>query len=215
MTQDNIPDIAEPDMALPATHENTGFCLASPWRRIAAVLINLIILSLTILPFSGAIINLLMSKAVPDPHVDSMNTIYNFYHPIIANIMTGSLLFIIVLIWQWVWMSRYGQSIGKRLLGIKVIGLDGQNPGFNGTVLVREVSFGFLVCLGFNVAFFVIYCINFVGLPLIASILAHLWVILFYCLPVICLIMLFINKIQRRTLQDLLAKTKVVYLPKH
>lgn len=38
-------------------------------------------------------------------------------------------------------MSKTGQSFGKRIMKIKVINLDGRNPGFVGTVLIREILF--------------------------------------------------------------------------
>jgi uncharacterized RDD family membrane protein YckC len=37
-------------------------------------------------------------------------------------------------IFQFTQMSKTGQSFGKRLMSIKVIGIDGQNPSFVGTV---------------------------------------------------------------------------------
>lgn len=38
-------------------------------------------------------------------------------------------------------MSKTGQSFGKRIMKIKVINLDGRNPGFVGTVQIREILF--------------------------------------------------------------------------
>lgn len=188
--------------------------LASPWRRIGAVLINLVIFGLVVFPFSFSSVNMFVSRPVPDPNIDSMTVVYDFYHPILSNFVYGSLLSLIILIWQWIWMGRYGQSIGKRLLGIRVVDLEGRNPGFNGTVLVREVSFCFLIYFGLFISLILIQIVNFLGLPLIGVILGNIYYIFCLCVPLICLVMLFFLKTQRRTLQDMLAKTKVVYQPK-
>ena len=42
-------------------------------------------------------------------------------------------------------MSRDGQSLGKKIMGIRVLKSDGSNPGFGGTVLIREVAWSFIV----------------------------------------------------------------------
>jgi uncharacterized RDD family membrane protein YckC len=42
-------------------------------------------------------------------------------------------------LWQTIQMSITGQSIGKRLMKIKVIKTTGQNSGFVSTVLMREI----------------------------------------------------------------------------
>ena len=42
-------------------------------------------------------------------------------------------------------MSRDGQSLGKKIMGIRVLKSDGNNPGFEGTVLIREVVWALAV----------------------------------------------------------------------
>ncbi|WP_100153146.1 RDD family protein [Snodgrassella alvi] len=42
-------------------------------------------------------------------------------------------------LWQTIQMCITGQSIGKRLMKIKVIKTTGQNSGFARTVLMREI----------------------------------------------------------------------------
>lgn len=44
-------------------------------------------------------------------------------------------------------MSKTGQSFGKRIMKIKVINLDGRNPGFVGTVLIREILFQTIIII--------------------------------------------------------------------
>ncbi len=39
---------------------------------------------------------------------------------------------------QWVGIAREGQTLGKKWLGIRIVGLDGAPPGFVRGVLVRE-----------------------------------------------------------------------------
>lgn len=201
------------ESACPNNQLNGSFELASPWRRIGAILINFVLWLLVSTPFLVAVITLAISRPVPNTD-DSVTVIYNFYQPIMANILATMLLNVILLLWQWGWMGRYGQSIGKRVLGIKVVGLNGEKLGFNGIVLVREVSFYFLVLFSFSILNLVFSCISFMGFPLVAIILAQAAFIIYYLIPLICLVMLFIPKIQRRTLQDLLAKTIVIRVRK-
>lgn len=80
-------------------------------------------------------------------------------------------------------MSVKGQSIGKRIMGIKVIDKNGSNPGFLGTVLAREVLF-----LGLLIFFKIVGALPYL----------------------ICLVMLFVPKFKRRTLQDKLMGSVVV-----
>jgi uncharacterized RDD family membrane protein YckC len=100
-------------------------------------------------------------------------------------------------------MSKTGQSFGKRLMGIKVIGIDGQNPGFVGTVLLREGVFNIInKIISVIVVFIFVHLFNF---PEIAA-----EFLFTYLLPFICLIMLFRKSTNQRTHQDYLARTIVI-----
>ncbi|WP_037586488.1 RDD family protein [Stenoxybacter acetivorans] len=195
--------------------------LASPVARIGAFILNVIINS--VLLFSISTLNFLM----------------------IAHAMTGTVAaisaalyvsyFFLLFLWlscgvcQLVWMTKYGQSIGKRIFGIKVVKLNGENPGFLSNVLLREcvfylIIFGFIFCIAMlnanaATASLHIYSIPwFFGIAILSFLVgtnpaaANLLVI--YGLNnipwLICLIMLYRTNTQRRTLQDYLAGTLVV-----
>lgn len=95
-------------------------------------------------------------------------------------------------IYQIVIMAKDGQSLGKKILGIRVITEDGENPGFVKYVLIREFLFYFLV----------IIVLGFIGKTVAATV--------FWVCVIACVIMLFMENRNRQTLQDLLAKTLVI-----
>lgn len=110
------------------------------------------------------------------------------------------LVSLIYLIVQCILMSRDGQSIGKKIMGIKVIDKDGETAGFVKNVLLREVLYNFiLIILGIPFTLM----LNNDNAANIPSFIAM----------AICFVMLFIDP-DRRTLQDKLAGTYVVQLPK-
>lgn len=178
--------------------------LASPWARILAYLLNTFITTFVcILGVIGFI--LVHGKDV----IQILKQIQN------KQIMTDNLSlfitfciylfipFLILTIIQILWMSKYGQSIGKRIMNIKVIGENGQNPGFIGTVLVREILFNIIAKI-----ILLILSLLFVRVLHMNEIFVE--VSLNYVVPITCLIMLFLTSYNRRTPQDLLAKTLVI-----
>lgn len=178
--------------------------LASPWARILAYLLNTFITTFVcILGVIGFI--LVHGKDV----IQILKQIQN------KQIMTDNLSlfitfciylfipFLILTIIQIFWMSKYGQSIGKRIMNIKVIGENGQNPGFIGTVLVREILFNIIAKI-----ILLILSLLFVRVLHMNEIFVE--VSLNYVIPITCLIMLFLTNYNRRTPQDLLAKTLVI-----
>ena len=96
-------------------------------------------------------------------------------------------------------MSRDGQSLGKKIMGIRVLKSDGSNPGFGGTVLIREVAWAFIVGI---IIIAVMLVVNETGGDLVSLLMTF-----------INFIMLFSVKRDRRTLYDMLADTVVVKLP--
>lgn len=178
--------------------------LASPWARILAYLLNTFITTFVcILGVIGFI--LVHGKDV----IQILKQIQN------KQIMTDNLSlfitfciylfipFLFLTIIQILWMSKYGQSIGKRIMNIKVIGENGQNPGFIGTVLVREILFNIIAKI-----ILLILSLLFVRVLHMNEIFVE--VSLNYVIPITCLIMLFLTSYNRRTPQDLLAKTLVI-----
>ncbi|PIT14622.1 RDD family protein [Snodgrassella alvi] len=167
--------------------------LASPWNRISAYIINSLLLTLAAL--IGVILSLILVKIVLRSESE--------YIVILSLIICISISLLIYAIFQFIQMSKTGQSFGKRLMGIKVIGIDGQNPGFVGTVLLREGIFNIIAEI-ISVTFVAIF-VNLFNFPEIATELLFA-----YLLPFICLIMLFRKSTNQRTLQDYLARTIVI-----
>ena len=80
--------------------------------------------------------------------------------------------------------------MGKRIMKIKVVNEDGDNPGFVGVVALREIVPNIILMV--------------VGMIPLLGPIAQLgfWIA--------CLVMLFLVDCDRRTLQDMIAKTYVV-----
>lgn len=151
--------------------------LASPWQRIAAVLINSLITMLLYAPMIVAAITMgRQGEAVGNSSLIWMGI--------------SGLLLLAWGIYQAVLMSQTGQSLGKKLMGIKVVTLEGDNPGFVGTVLMREIVY--------NIILSVLGMIPFLG------------VLISLGAAIALLVMIFLDSNNRRTLQDMLAKTLVV-----
>ncbi|WP_239373184.1 RDD family protein [Snodgrassella gandavensis] len=163
--------------------------LASPWMRIAAVLINGLIFHL------GMILGTLFFGL-------SAKMLHSVPAGKICLILATLVPLLMYFIGQSIMMSTKGQSFGKKLLRIKVIGIDGSNPGFIGTVLLRTtvpVAALITVDLSLNLIFYQNIVIALAKPNTIA--------LFFY---VICLFMLFRTATYRRTLEDYLATTIVI-----
>lgn len=164
--------------------------LASPWNRIAAYIINTLLTSIVVTPgIIILIIEMIRSKSIG----------YNLIGPVLCIMIPLT----IYGIWQIILMSKTGQSLGKRLMNIKVIGMDGRNPGFIGTVLLREMVFNMIVTIVSLILTFI-----FVGLLNFPETLTSNF--FEYLTPFILLVMLFRKKTLHRTLQDYLARTIVI-----
>lgn len=111
--------------------------------------------------------------------------------------LAGILAYTVIQIY---YMSRDGQSLGKKIMRIRVLKTDGRNPGFVGTVLVREIAWSVLVAI---IAAVIGLAVGDNGENAI-NLLAFL----------ANFVLLFMVKRDRRTLYDILADTVVVKLPK-
>ena len=161
--------------------------LASPWQRIAAYIINVALYSICI--FLAALLYVFHKGFQPESmHINDI--------ALNICILILSIPFITA---QWIMMSKTGQSIGKRLMKIKVINLDGCNPGFVSTVFIREILFETIVSI------FLYLLIKIFNLDP-----GYTEKIFNYLIIFICLFMLFRTDTNRRTLQDYLAKTIVI-----
>lgn len=111
--------------------------------------------------------------------------------------LAGILAYTVIQIY---YMSRDGQSLGKKIMRIRVLKTDGRNPGFVGTVLVREIAWSVLVAI---IAAVIGLAVGDNGENAI-NLLAFL----------ANFVLLFMVKRDRRTLYDILVDTVVVKLPK-
>ncbi|PSJ79704.1 RDD family protein [Neisseria iguanae] len=180
--------------------------LALPMKRIGAVLLNSV---LNVAAYIPLIISVLSGES---GYLQRANTAKEVALPE-AN-MTWLMIGIAVLVAygavQIYFMSRDGQSLGKKILGIRVLKTDGTNPGFFGAVFMREAAYYFLLGLAVGIIAYVAQSIT--GNPEMFDLLSNLLQIAAY---LVCVVMLFKVKSDRRTLQDYLANTVVVQLPKH
>lgn len=212
--------------------------LASPWRRIVAYSINcalyylILFIGIQIFNQSNKLneygndyplqVWFLSDFGDYKPINDLGNLIFldDIYNPtlLLIYIVVPILLFRLV---QTILMSKKGQSIGKLIMGIKVINYNGKKAGFARLVLVREVIFICLISMllynkFFSINYFKrtineIFYTNFFS----SSDLLYykLYLKLMNCIDpivIICVIMLFIARSNRRTLQDYFAGTIVV-----
>ncbi len=212
--------------------------LASPWRRIVAYSINcalyylILFIGIQIFNQSNKLneygndyplqVWFLSDFGDYKPINDLGNLIFldDIYNPtlLLIYIVVPILLFRLV---QTILMSKKGQSIGKLIMGIKVINYNGKKAGFARLVLVREVIFSCLISMllynkFFSINYFkrIINEIFYTNFFSSSDLLYYkLYLKLMNCIDpivIICVIMLFIARSNRRTLQDYFAGTIVV-----
>lgn len=212
--------------------------LASPWRRIVAYSINcalyylILFIGIQIFNQSNKLneygndyplqVWFLSDFGDYKPINDLGNLIFldDIYNPtlLLIYIVVPILLFRLV---QTILMSKKGQSIGKLIMGIKVINYNGKKAGFARLVLVREVIFICLISkLLYNKFFSINYFKRIINEIFYTNFFSSsdllyykLYLKLMNCIDpivVICVIMLFIARSNRRTLQDYFAGTIVV-----
>ena len=209
------------------TENNAKVELASPWQRIAAYLINITIYNL--------ILYIVMHRFSPEYGMSELEIwfllddyatkpIFSFfftdgsYDPsyIYRYILWPIFLFFIL---QAVQMSLTGQSIGKKLMKIRVISTSGQGSGFAIIVFNREIIFNILTSCILVLASLPIEIISKIISMLLESIMItnisfdiFLFFLFLYkfLFQFICFIMLFNKKTNHRTWQDYIANTIVV-----
>lgn len=160
------------------------------------------------------------------------NIVYIYFHTkiihfpfsYIINYITAiaSIIFLMILpFWQCYWMWKRGQSIGKKIMGIKVIRLDNKSPNFWTNVIKREFIYyiymyilarGCFYLPGLQDEFFYI-CLMFMPPNLFFSVETALLapvILLIDIFNLMCLYRLFSKKFLSVTLQDKLAKTRIV-----
>ena len=207
------------------TKNNTKVELASPWQRIAAYLINTAIYNL--------ILYIVMHQLSPKYGMSELELwfllddyatkpIFSFFFTdgsdnpsyISRYILWPIFLFFI---WQAVQMSLTGQSIGKKIMKIRVISTSGQSSGFAIIVFNREIIFNIIATISLALFFLPIDQIlialrstTIINILHAAKLSKFLLLLAKFLFPFICFIMLFNKKNNHRTLQDYLAHTVVV-----
>ncbi|OSI07941.1 membrane protein [Neisseria animaloris] len=184
--------------------------IASAGRRIGAYLLNVLFSVLAYLPLIGGIFS-----SVSDGYVKRSSGMENLENLSVENInfmwVFGGLLVLLAYVVIQIWyMSRDGQSLGKKVLNIRLLKTDGSNPGFWGAVLLREVAFNIMLTIGALIAGYLLALLFGSGGE-IADVIANVISLIVW---LVCFVMLFNRSKDRRTLQDYLADTVVVRLPK-
>ena len=169
--------------------------IASPGARVTAYLLNNLFNVLIWVPF----IVMVVFTFDESEELVSESSLSNTPDYAVITFFISLAVYLVFGIFQLYYMSRDGQSLGKKIMGIRVLKSDGNNPGFEGTVLIREVVWALAVGV---VVTLVSLAISDTGGNLISLLIAF-----------INFIMLFSVKRDRRTLYDMLADTVVVQLP--
>lgn len=180
--------------------------LASAWERIGAVLLNGVFLLLSFIPFFIALA-IFQNGGKPSPI---------------------AFLFLLIplglQIYQLVLLSKHGYTLGKKILGIKVIKQDGDEAGFVYAFLLRELVYQFGIGMITGGIYMVMMAFMFSDITAAKAQNTEAMLAQFVFLqgvnqilnlipPLVCVIMMFAHS-ERRTLQDLIASTVVVKLPR-
>ena len=182
--------------------------LASAAQRIAAWIINRGIEIVLMIPAFVLIVVLIMQNK---GGLEDLENMESFFTSMLGGIGLVMVLYLIYGGIQLYFMCKYGQSIGKKLMKIRVVRENGDVAGFVHNVLLREIAYG-LIC---SVIMMVLMGIFFAVFGLeansgVAMAVDVLLQIVSYVPTIVCFIMLFMESRQRQTLQDMLAKTYVV-----
>ncbi len=195
--------------ALPSVEETVDVVLASPGRRMAAYLWNIVLSVLAFVPLMGAVLWPVGGYEARAQGADEMEALMasDWSGPWLIGGAVVVLVYTALQLW---WMARDGQSIGKKIMNIRVLRTDGRNPGFWGTVMMREMVYNLLAVVVASIAGYLAVLLSGGAVEMAESI-ANLVSLAF---TLVCVVMLFNETRDRRTLQDYLANTVVVKLPK-
>ena len=183
------------------------YVAATPLQRLIAGIINILLF------FIPANIIFIVF------HTNSAKAI--FFIPVVCITLACIIFLMILPFWQCFWMWKRGQSIGEKIMGIKVIRLDNRSPDFWNNVIKREFIYYIYMYIlarscfysqGLQDVFFYI-CLMFMPPDLFFSVETARLVpvlLLIDIFNLMCLYRLFSNKFLSVTLQDKLAKTRVV-----
>ena len=167
--------------------------LATPGKRILAVLINVIVNIIVSIPTYIAYGMMMKDYLAAMQNGGGGEEAIAALQPTGMSMtlyMVGGLLSLAYLIVQAVLIAKFGQSLGKKIMKIVVVDEEGEPVGFVKGALLRVV---------------VPYLVLFIAL-----IIPILGPFLYLGFWIACLVMLFLVDRDRQTLQDMIAKTYVV-----
>lgn len=183
----SVSDLGISQQSCPALPKD-GLELASPAHRMSAVMINQTLTCLICLPLYIQMSFSFLDNETGLYQYNGQNFVNWISQPATKIIIGLTFIALIVYtLWQVFWMSKYGQSIGKRILKIWVIRTNGENVGFARNVILRELIYQILVIVLSLITFGIGYFV-------------------FMLVPA----MVFIKEWNRRTFQDFMAGTIVV-----
>lgn len=190
---------------LPADHPAPiDVAPARAGKRIAAYLINVILTILAYVPLLAAI---LWPSSNYTERAQGLEALAASDWSV-PGLFAGVLVLLAYAIIQVRMMSKHGQSLGKKIMHIRLLKTDGTNPGFWGAVMLREVVYNIMITIAAMIIGYVAVLLS--GAPAAtADVIAN---VLTLSASLACFIMLFNKQKSRRTLQDYLAGTVVVQL---
>lgn len=127
--------------APPPVPTTTRVDLASPWARLGAWFLDNVFAFVCCLPGCLVVGFSVLAEALTNRN-SFAETVGNSNLLGLVLMMTGGLVVLVVQVWM---LCARGQSVGKRLLGIRIVRFgDHSNPGFVGSVLMRMIVPGFI-----------------------------------------------------------------------
>lgn len=180
---------------------------ASPWRRVGAVVINLVIFMALVAPFLNYFMGDAFTKKLQALQSESYN-ITGFMDLVLAFIwdMYIYIFAVVVLIFlQFCLIFFLGQSLGKIFMRIKIINASGKTAGLFRAFIIREMAFWLLLLL------FAAITLNLVKLFDVGDEALRTTFFLFFGIPVlVSFLMTFMKRNYGKSLQDYFAGTYVV-----
>ena len=169
--------------------------LATPWQRIAAALVDwLLVLIFPFVVFVMLAFGLGLAASSWSLDTEASRDLL-----LIGVIVVSVLIGLWLLVYQVVLMSRDGQTLGKKHMRIRVITTDGETAGFVRHFLLRFCAYYLIVMI---ISVLLPWQMDMGNGKMRSPVLT--------IALLICLLMLFFRSNRRRTLQDLLARTLVV-----
>lgn len=129
LTDRDLVRLAEQELHVPLHQQDFNeFPAASLWARFLAHIVDSFLLGVTVI-LGFALMLFLFGKDIDKSHPTSLKNIV----PLIAFASLPTILCIV----QWVMIAKEGQSIGKKLLMVRIVTVQGRLPGFIQGVALR------------------------------------------------------------------------------